>query len=209
VRKLLALAGSPNVHEAALAAARAQSLIDAHRLQGLLDAEADAPVTDGRDAPLESGRRLRKWKIVLACALADLNGCVAYTDTSGKLKHIMLVGTEADRAAVMALWEGLVRRIEWLSATHGAGQDRDWHDAFRIGAAQTITERLRQGQREDSRQLATTALVLVQQGLARRSERVSDFIRDNLRLKSGRGIRVDPEGYRQGKRAGALLTLPE
>ena len=74
VRKLLALTESPNVHEAALAAARAQALIDAHRLQGLLDAEEDAPVVDGRSAPLESGRRLRKWKVVLASALAGQLG---------------------------------------------------------------------------------------------------------------------------------------
>ena len=35
VRKLLALAGSSNVHEAAAAAARAQELITRHRLESL------------------------------------------------------------------------------------------------------------------------------------------------------------------------------
>lgn len=209
VRKLLALAESPNVHEAALAAARAQALIDAHRLQGLLDAEDDAPVTDGRSAPLESGRRLRKWKVVLASGLAEVNGCLAYTERVGKMKRIVLVGTEDDRAAVSMLWDWLVRRIEWLSATHGAGQDRRWHDAFRIGAAQTIAGRLRMSQQEGTARLESAALVVVSAGLARRQSRVSDFARDRLNLKPGRGIRVDPDAYRLGLQAGAEVPLPE
>ncbi len=209
VRKLLALAESPNVHEAALAAARAQALIDAHRLQGLLDAEEDAPVVDGRSAPLESGRRLRKWKVVLASALAGLNGCLAYTDRVGKLKRIVLVGTEDDRAAVGVLWDWLVRRIEWLSATHGAGQDRRWHDAFRIGAAQTIAGRLQASQEAGTAALESAALVVVTAGLARRQARTADFAEKNLNLKPGRGVRVDPVGYRAGLRAGAEVPLPE
>ncbi|MFT5685363.1 MAG: hypothetical protein ACI8RZ_006314 [Myxococcota bacterium] len=209
VRKLLALAESPNIHEAALAASRAQTLIDAHRLQGLLDAEEDAPVTDGRSEPLESGRRLRKWKVVLAGALADLNGCLVYTDRAGKMKHIVLVGTDEDRAAVGALWDWLVKRIEWLSATHGSGQDRSWHDAFRIGAAQTIAARLRIGREAGRAKLESTALVVVTEGLARRQTRVSDYARDNLNLKPGRGIRVDPDAFRQGQQAGSTVALPK
>lgn len=197
------------MHEAALAAARAQALIDAHRLQHLLDAERDEPVADGRAHPLESGRRLRKWKLVLAQSLADLNGCIAYTERRGKLKNIVLVGTQADRAAVVALWEWLVRRIEWLSATHGVGHDRTWHEAFRVGAVVTITERLRAGQQDTTAQLETTALVQVRAGLARRQQRVADFARRNLNLKNGRGVRVDPEAYRQGRAAGGVVVLPK
>ena len=209
VRKLLALAGSPNVHEAALAAARAQALIDAHRLQHLLDAEHEDPVGDDRGHPLESGRRLRKWKSVLAQSLASLNGCIAYTERSGKQKHIVLVGTAADRAAVVALWEWLVRRIEWLSATHGAGRDRRWHQAFRIGAVATITERLRAGQHDAAATLESAALVQVREGLARRQQRVSEYAERNLNLKPGRGVRVDPDAYREGRAAGRAVVLPK
>ena len=34
---------------------------------------------------------------------------------------IVLVGRGRDRELVVELWQWLVRRIEWLSATHGAG----------------------------------------------------------------------------------------
>ena len=80
-------------------------------------------------------------------------------------------------AAVVALWEWLVRRIEWLSASHGEGRDRGWHEAFRVGAVVTITERLRAGQQDTTAQLETAALVRVREGLARRQQRVQPGVR--------------------------------
>lgn len=211
VRKLLALATSPNVHEAALAAARAQELIDRHRLQRLLDAEQEAEeaIEAAREEPLMEARRIRKWRSVLAAALAELNGCIAYTDQRGKLKRIVLVGTAEDRAATVAMWDGLVKRIEWLSATHldGEGQDKRWHDAFRVGAVATITQRLREQQQASTAALETTALAVVQQGLARRRERVRSFAEAKLNLKPGRGVTVDPTAYAEGRAAGAEMPL--
>jgi CRP-like cAMP-binding protein len=215
VRKLLALATSSNVHEAALAASRAQALIDRHRLQRLLDTDdqlaESEPITDGRDDPLVEARRIRKWKSVLAQALAQLNGCIAYTDKRGKMKRIVVAGTVEDRAAVAALWEGLVRRIEWLSATHldGDGQDKRWHDAFRIGAVQTIAARLKESRHNSTATLQTTAVTVAARGLQRRARRVEQFAQDNLRLKAGRGMRIDAEAYAEGKAAGAKMPLPE
>ena len=216
VRKLLALSTSPNVHEAALAAARAQELIVRHRLEGLLqasEAEDREPIEDAREAPLEVGRRLRKWKRVLAQQLAALNGCVAYTLEVGREEHLILVGTAADRAATEALWSWLCKRIEWLSATHadGQGQDRHWHEAFRIGAVVTITERLQQVQAEtlQAAALEMTALAVVERGLADRAARVEQFSRERLRLKPGRGIRVDVDAYARGRAAGAAVPLPD
>jgi len=146
---------------------------------------------------------------VLAQSLASLNGCIAYTERAGKQKHIVLVGTASDRAAVAALWQWLVRRIEWLSATHGEGHDRPWHEAFRVGAVVTITERLRAGQQQTTAALETTALVQVRAGLARRQQRVAEYTRRNLNLKAGRGVRVDPEAYQQGRAAGGDVVLPK
>ena len=76
VRKLLALATSPNIHEATAAAALAQTLIARHRLQTWLDADQTVaddpePIEDARDTPLEASKRLRTWKTVLANALAE------------------------------------------------------------------------------------------------------------------------------------------
>lgn len=211
VRKLLALATSPNVHEAALAASRAQALIDAHRLQGLLDAETedDAQIQDARETPLASGRRLRKWKVVLAQQLAEMNGCVVYTAKVGREKRLVLVGTELDRAAVQALWDWLCPRIEWLSATHSDGRDKQWHEAFRVGAVQTIAERLRSARVDAVNKLESAAIVVAQTGLARRQDRVDRFVERNLKLKKGRNINVDAAAFARGRQAGADFPLPE
>lgn len=212
VRKLLALAESPNVHEAASAAEAAQALIERHRLQGLLEAaeaqdDLQQAMTDGQDAPLEQARRVRKWKTVLAAQLAALNGCVAYTAGRRGDERLLLAGHPDDRAAVAEVWSWLTHRIELLSATHGAGQDRAWHDAFRIGAAETIAARMAAGRAEARASLEATALARIEPALARRQSAVRSFVDQELRLKRGRGIRVDADGYERGQRIGRSLEL--
>ena len=91
VRKLLALAESPNVHEAASAAARAQELISQHRLEAVLEAEDAAATQDAADPigqeTLETSKRLRRWKTVLAGGLARANGCIAFTRSAAQPAH--------------------------------------------------------------------------------------------------------------------------
>jgi hypothetical protein len=210
VRKLLALAGSSNVHEAALAASRAQALIEAHRLEGLLAAAARAeaePIEDGREQPLEMGRRVRKWKQRLATQLAEMNGCVAWTLGRRGDQRLLVAGRAEDRAAVFEVWSWLVRRIEWLSATEGAGERRAWHDAFRVGAAQTIVRRMRAARLEARAALDTTALAVVEPALQARAQATRRFVEQNLRLKPGRSLRLDADGYLRGRRAGADVEL--
>ena len=208
VRKLLGLAQSPNVHEAAAAAARAQALIEEHRLQGLLDEEEEQEeLTDGREAPLEVSRRLRRWKTVLATGLAKVNGCTAYTARIGKDTHLLLAGRDEDRQAAAAMWPWLVQQIEWLSATHGAGRDRSWHNAFRVGAAEVVARRLGEAQVEVHRALVTTELARVEPALEARQQAVDRFVEETLRLRAGRRVRVDAEGYERGRRAGGQMPL--
>ncbi|TNE90733.1 MAG: DUF2786 domain-containing protein [Deltaproteobacteria bacterium] len=211
VRKLLGVATSNNVHEAAAAAARAQRLIAEHRLEAWLAAETEEvdPIVDARDAPLETARRLRKWKVVLAGAIAQANGCVAYTLKSGKESSIVLVGRERDREVVHALWDWLLKRIEWLSATEGQGQPREWHESFRIGAADTIGRRLQEQTREVATQAPAAALVRVDAAMEAHQAALDHFVADKLRLGKGRNIRVWMDAYESGKASAKHLPLPE
>ncbi len=204
VRKLLALAESPNVHEAALAAAQAQALIDRHHLSELL-AEVDAePITDGRQAPLEAVKRPRRWRSILAAALAEANGCLAWQAESGGLTALYILGRDRDRAVVAALFEGLARQIEWLSATHAPGARREVHDAFRIGAVEAIGDRLRSPRPAD----AEPGLVRVDLDRVARRAAVEAFAQQHLRLGKGRALRLDGRAYAAGKAAGGSLGLP-
>ncbi len=211
VRKLLALAQSPNVHEAAAAAAKAQALIAAHRLEALLAAEAAAEARAEADPieeqVLERAKRLRRWKAVLAAGLAEVNGCIAYTREVGRASELVLAGRAADRAAVLAMWEGLVRQLTWLSATVGGDQDKRWHDDFRVGAAATVIDRLRACEAEAAAGLSATALEKVQPALALRHRAVTEYADQKLNLKQGRGIRVDPDAYDRGRAAGRAVAL--
>ena len=212
VRKLLALAASPNVHEATSAAALAQTLIARHRLQAWLDAEeatvADPdPIVDARDTPLDASKRLRKWKIVLASALADANGCVAYTLDRGKDQAIVLIGRARDRDAVLELWGWLVTRIEWLSATHGAGHDRQWHEAFRIGCVDTVAEKLAGVAAEVRSEFSEAALVRVDPAARAERDALERFVSERMQFAKGRGIRVDAWAWAAGRDAADALDL--
>ncbi|MEN0062996.1 MAG: DUF2786 domain-containing protein [Myxococcota bacterium] len=212
VRKLLALATSPNVHEAAAAAARAQRLIERHRLEGYLAAERAVeedpdPIEDARDEPLEVARRLRKWKRVLAGGLADVNGCVVYTLRADDGERLIVVGRSRDRAAVHALWSWLTKRIEWLSATEGGKRSKAWHEAFRIGAVESIIERLRDAG-SDVRPAEPGALVQIDAAMAAHRDALERFVRERLRLGKGRSISVDPGAFAEGRAAGRAFDLP-
>lgn len=212
VRKLLALATSPNVHEAAAAAGLAQKLVARHRLEHWFDAEQTAaddpdPIVDARDTPLETSKRLRTWKVVLASALAEANGCAVYTLERGKDQAIVLVGRARDRTSVHELWKWLVTRIEWLSASHGAGRDHKWHEAFRVGVVGAVAARLVQAEGEVRAEWTEGALLRVDPLIAAHREAVERFVGEHLNLGKGRGFRVDASAWEQGRRAGQDLDL--
>lgn len=202
VEKLLALATSNNVHEAAAAAARAQSLIVQHRLASLLAARAAGagkgpdPV---EDELVERARRPRRWRSVLAQGLAEANGCVVYSVSVGPERELRVAGRAEDRSVVLALFAWLAPRLEWLSASHGAGYDRDWHDAFRVGAAEEVTQRLATGDGSVPGLLVTDA--------ATRRAAVDGWAEAHLRLGHGRGMRVNGQGYARGQAAARGLPL--
>lgn len=218
VQKLLALATSQNIHEAAAAAARAQALIEAHHLKDLLaaaerDAEEERSVDDGRATPLEVGKRLRRWKIVLATILAEHNACVAWSEDRGKETALCLAGRAADRELTATLYAWLVTRIEWLSATHGAGRDRHWHEAFRVGAAEVIAERLAHPERSElvdgGVDMTTSGAALVKQDRAAREDAVDRFVATNLKLGKRKSFAVDAHGYRRGRAIGAQIPVDD
>ncbi|MEE9386567.1 MAG: DUF2786 domain-containing protein [Nannocystaceae bacterium] len=153
VRKLLRLATSDNLNEAANAAARAQDLVDRHRIDALarqrLELEASGNATDGivdaRDRPIDSSKRLRRWKTFLAQQLGPIHDCRVYMlefPSPPKRLDLVAIGRPDDIKILAALYEVLIPRIESLTRKHGEMRDRKWRDGFRLGAVQTVTRRL-------------------------------------------------------------------
>jgi len=224
VRKLLRLSTSSNPHEAALAAARAQDLIDRHRLSQTvleLDPPPSAPAVDRepimnfKDAPLDGRPRLERWRTELAVAVARANACRIYLHGSS----LMLVGRPSDAETVRYLYGRLAHEVERLAADRGHGKGVSWRNNFRLGVVETIEDKLK-AQRQTWRQQVRAeargnpeALMRVDQALVRMVDRyleVGAWMRTNMRLgtRSGGGsVNYDRAAREAGRRAGQSIEM--
>lgn len=153
-KKLLRLSQSSNPHEAALAASRAQEIIDRFKIEKFtLEFEddktapaPDEPIRNFAGDPLDNSGRSETWKIRLAQTIAAQNQCKLYLS-----RGICIIGRPSDATAVRYLFAWLSREIERLAQDHCAGYGRNYFNNFRIGAAETVALRLRE-QAEATRQ---------------------------------------------------------
>jgi hypothetical protein len=156
VKKLLALAANnKNEHEAAGAAAKAQELIDRHKLEEALLADAEAEES-GEEVSLRratktviwdnKGTRVSGWIRILAGAVCKAQGLYGYRD-SGRGCYIAC-GPVEDAQVAQVLLGWLVGELDRLRAIEaakpgGPGGKRYWN-SWRHGCVQTIRERLRE-----------------------------------------------------------------
>lgn len=155
LQKLLALAGSDNEYEAALAMARAEILMHKHNLN-LADVAPDgtgASVVDTRIRPTGSATTYQAWETVLAGAVAcAFHGRVVncYQGKSTRCRAIHFVAGKTDMIIILDLFERLRQTIRRKSAAYARGvnaalrSNAYWAgQSYRIGMAGTITERLK------------------------------------------------------------------
>lgn len=162
VRKLLALAGSDNEHEAAAAAARAASIMERYEIEaadlGNLDDEPEEIEETTFD---DHGGRLTRWRAVLASILAQASGCAVYT-VGGR---IQIVGKPSDVERAGILFRYCREEIERLAIRHARGQGRAYANAYRHGCVSAIGTSIRQEAAKTQRAAQeagnTSALVLV------------------------------------------------
>lgn len=143
--KLLRLATSSNPHEAALAASRAQEIMDRFKLSADAvngaggEIKTDEPIADFRHDPLERASKVDRWKSWLAMEIAKGNQCKVYL--AGGL---CLIGRPSDVQTVRYLFSWMAREIERLAARDCAGCGRTYWNNFRLGAVETVARRLRE-----------------------------------------------------------------
>jgi len=200
VRKLLALAESDNPHEAALAAAKAQALMEEHAIAtaDLGEAGADEAIGEGElwAAP---GSTLPAWRGALASALAKVGGCMVYRH-GGRLQ---LVGRPSDVEAVRVLFGLLAAEVERLTARLGRGRGRSFAHSFRLGVVIQIRREVEAAQRETRERMRGTvtssALVVVD-----RRAREAQVHAQQAHHLGRSGYRSSVRGgYREGQQAGA------
>lgn len=216
VRKLLALANSTNAHEAATAAAAAQSLMSAHRIAA---AECEAPEASDiglHDSVSLGRRRLDQWRWQMAWGVCKPNGCVPTTVWGSDDRLVLcFVGHAPDAQAARYLWEYLVREIDRLAKAEalelrqmgGAPANwRTWYNSFRMGAVMAVSVRLLRTAKQAQHSASSQAIARLDDHEAQARE----FAREKLGVTYSDAKLSDnlsSDGFDAGRDAGARIPL--
>jgi hypothetical protein len=219
VRRLLALAESSNVHEAAAAAAKAQELITKHRID-LADLDVEGGIEEPvltEDVEVVHGRK--PWRELLLGALARANGCESYNSRNRQTGRVRLlvIGPASGASVVRYMHAYLTREVERLNII-GAKQARTelravgldprgitgrWHNSFKLGAVVELRRRLLEASTRTMAGASGTALARIEKADARVAEAFAA-----LKLgKARKAVCRHSAAFDAGRDAGASINL--
>lgn len=149
IQKLLALANSPNEHEAQAAARKAVELMEKHRIS---DAEVEArtgtrnsePITTDHAPLYKAGKEIR-WKTVLGSAVAKSHGCQTWLRTwkGGGGFEQRIIGRASDVEAIRTLFDWLCLTAERLRARQHSPSyyvtEKKWRSDYIYGFASGVS----------------------------------------------------------------------
>lgn len=142
VQKLLSLSKSLNEHEAALALAKAEALLEKYRLDmtqiEMMGQGKEAIVQD--DDPLFDSEKITPWESKLAQGIAYLYGC---TTIRIDKQIIKVVGRASDIMFVRYLLTYITIELFRLSAVLYKKR-KDYKDSWFLGATEVIIKRLQE-----------------------------------------------------------------
>lgn len=236
IKKLLRLAESADVNEAANAAGKAQQMMEAHNIDlAMLPADDDGnPIEEeevrqfDHDEALHVSARVASWHSQLSHRIAKSNGCstfLGYTFSKEQAKYMRtvgIVGRPSDVATVRYLFQYLKAEIDRLCKQSAKGKGRTWANSFRLGAVHEVGRRLKEAKAEARREARdkvealdgdqTTALARLDTALARIDQRLNDtksWMDENMNLRNlrSRGSQRDWDAYSAGREAGSNISL--
>lgn len=221
--KLLRLATSDNPNEAALAAAKAQEIIDRFKLNA--DALNGEPKADEPDEPIRNFEnpldgnpygKASTWRLRLASALARANQCRVWTRGGAA----MLVGRPSDAEAVRYLFAYLANEVDGLAKRDAAGNGKAWANNFRLGAVEAIQAKLVEQKKstqesvkaEASARGGGSAIVLVERAIQKidaKDAATETWVKENLQLRPRGATRTsyDSGAREAGRKAGREIRL--
>lgn len=222
--KLMKLAESSNVHEAALAAQRAQELLMRFEIsQEVLDAEGTGPREKEEPIAMEAeplekpSGRLATWKSYLAGALGKANQCRTFCQMKYGQASIVILGRTTDARTVRYLYSLMCSEVERLTKANTKGMGRTYANNFRMGVVDAIAEKLREADEHAKEQMRqevvnnATALMRVDQAIARRdakAEEVDAYVKSNLKTSSSRySHRSDQQARSHGREVGNDIQM--
>jgi hypothetical protein len=198
-----------NVHEAATAAAMAQSLLTKHRLT-LEDIEATREEKIDEQEPLWFAERLIFWKGVLAEGVSSANGCKVFWNKSygkmttiGRLSEVQIVRyfycyleREIERLCKLA-------QVENIDSDEPPLRGKTETNSFKMGAASEVVRRLKASNEEQMRAADNQSRAIVLQ----KDAELKVFL-EKYSLSRHSGGRIgDRDAYVRGKEAGGSIAL--
>lgn len=222
--RLLRLAKSDNMHEAASAAAKAQAIIDKYKIGAIaleMGEDHKTPVNTepiinfGDEAVLDRGKAyISSWRIRLAATIAHANQCRIYL----RGPAINLVGRPSDAETVRYLYAWLSNETDRLASLHGKGYGKVWSNNFRLGVVDALKEKL-EAERIDTRSemineagSSPAAIVRVDQAMnamVQLGAAVQEWMDLNMNLKkaSPRPYQNNNSARQAGYKAGQSISL--
>ena len=222
VQKLLALAQSDNVNEAALATKMAQKLMHKHNLTSCMvenynpNEEEIIDFTQLGQPLAFFNKKASTWKIQLSMVVATANHCRIYVNNASDGQSCFgLVGRRIDAQVVRYLYHYLVSEIDRLAKRDGRGKGKTWANNFRMGAVFAIKERLEEAVKETIVEMTETSgasLMVRTKAIAKMKERgdsTQRWLEENLNLRQGakRSMNIDVEAQAAGRAAAQEIDL--
>lgn len=194
VRALRKLATSPNVHEAAAAAALAARLQLEHQLS---EADIAGARDDGEEEAYGWSEREERWRSELVYGLAELYGLAAWQegDTRG-WGAIRIMGSAADRETARHTATAVTEAIETILEKQPS--EMRARASFALGAVEAILSAMKREKRAVRSAASPHALI------DKHAEEAAAKAREEhgLETYTPRQPRVSKEAYDKGKRKG-------
>ena len=221
----LKLSQSPNKHEAALAAAKAQEIIDRYNLciddiqQGNQPKDVDEAIKDfGWEDPLHEVCQVdTRWTLRLASTVANLNSCRIYYHTKMSGSAVLkVVGRASDVQTVRYIFSWLEKEVRRITRQECKGNSRRYQIDFRTGVVDTISQKLNEQRTStfstvQKEAVNSMALVRIQSSIAKIEARgiaVDEWMKQNLKLReSSFRHQADISARRHGQIAGEQIRF--
>ena len=208
VQHLLALSKSSNEHEAALALARAEALLEKYRLD-MAEVEMMGGGKEGiieDEDPLFDSEHLEPWESQLAHGVAWIYGCTTIR-LSGKI--IRIIGRPSDIMFVRYLVSYITLELFRFSAALYKKR-KDYKNAYFLGAVAIIIQRLKQAQKETQATYANPfAVVTVNNRYEESSKKLDELYPQAVHAKHESRKPINQEAYYLGQEAGRKIKLSQ
>jgi predicted SprT family Zn-dependent metalloprotease len=218
-KALLARMQSNNEHEATIAAAKFTQYLQQYDLQlsdeSLLLAQE---LPELEEQVIGISKVADSWRKILLSGLAYVNACQLFWQRKVGYIQWKMIGREHRLAQVVLLYDYLEEALEKLVKLKqkelkkkGIKQDKSYWNAFRVGIAYNINERLRADFEsrlnkgiEASKEVNCISALTVQNWFNSENLAVTEFLnQQNYKFRTTRGIAIsNSAGYNDGNSAG-------